>query len=450
MLTEMTLERTILRDLGDGLILRRSKPADADALGAFNASIHSDDGPDQPFEPIAIWTRDLLNGNHPTFGTGDFTIVEDTHAGKIVSTLNLISQTWAYAGIPFKVGRPELVATHPDYRYKGLVRAQFDIVHQWSAERGERVQAITGIPWFYRQFGYEMAMDLGGGRLGYVPLIPKLKEGESEPFRVRPATEADLSFMMDIYAQAVKRYLVACVRDETVWRYEAFGKSEKNVNGRQFCVIESAVGEPAGFLAHQRWLWGPTFPIMLYELKPGRSWAAVTPSVLRYAQATGEAYAARDKKEPFGAFGFWLGGDHPVYRAIPDRLPRDRPPYAWYLRVPDLPGFIRHVAPALEKRLVESIVAGYSGEMKISFYRTGLRLVFEQGRLAGVESWKPKRGDDGVAAFPDLTFLQLVFGYRTLEELRYAFADCWVDTDDARAVLDALFPKQHSDVWPVA
>ena len=26
------------------------------------------------------------------------------------------------------------------------------------------VQAITGIPWFYRMFGYEMTLNLGGGR----------------------------------------------------------------------------------------------------------------------------------------------------------------------------------------------------------------------------------------------------------------------------------------------
>ncbi|HJW82738.1 MAG TPA: GNAT family N-acetyltransferase, partial [Anaerolineae bacterium] len=139
-----------------------------------------------------------------------------------------------------------------------------------------------------------------------------------------------------------------------------------------------------------------------------------------------------------------------VYHAIADRLPRERKPYAWYLRVPDLPGFIRHIAPVLEKRLAGSPVAGHTGETKISFYRTGLRLVFEKGRLTGVESWTPRRGDDGAIAFPDRTFLQMVFGYRRFDELRDAFADCWADTDEARELLIALFPRQHSDVWPVA
>ena len=74
--------------------------------------IHGEHGPD---ERIGQWTRDLLEKPHPTFGTGDFTIVEEQASGKIVSSLNLISQTWSYAGIPFKVGRPELVGTLPEF-----------------------------------------------------------------------------------------------------------------------------------------------------------------------------------------------------------------------------------------------------------------------------------------------------------------------------------------------
>jgi len=67
-----------------------------------------------------------------------------------------------------------------------------------------------------------------------------------------------------------------------------------------------------------------------------------------------------------------------------------------------------------------------------------------------VESWEPTLEDEGAAAFPDLTFLQLLFGYRTLEELDDAFADCWWETDEARALLKTLFPKQPSHVWAVS
>lgn len=53
----------------------------------------------------------------------------------------------------------------------------------------------------------------------------------------------------------------------------------------------------------------------------------------------------------------------------------------------------------------------------------------------------------GEAAFPDLIFLQLLFCYRSLEELRYAYPDCSANADDARALLPVLFPKKASNVW---
>ncbi|MCK4975408.1 MAG: GNAT family N-acetyltransferase, partial [Anaerolineales bacterium] len=174
-------DSNLLKDLGDGLVLRQATPDDAEALAEFNGKIHSDEGPDQPFEGVAVWTRDLLERPHPTFKPSDFTIVEDVSNGKIVSSLNLISQSWSYSGIEFGVGRSELVGTHPDYRGRGLVRFQYEVIHGWSAMRGEMVQAITGIPYFYRKFDYEMTLNLGGGRAGYLPDVPKLKQDEDEP-----------------------------------------------------------------------------------------------------------------------------------------------------------------------------------------------------------------------------------------------------------------------------
>jgi hypothetical protein len=444
------VSQNIIRDLGDGLILRRSTAKDAEALVAFHGDVHREPGSEEPEAYVAAWVQDLMQRTHPTFSPGDFTIVEDTRSGEIVSSLCLISQTWSYEGIPFGVGRPELVGTHPAYRRRGLVRAQFEAIHQWSADRGEAVQAITGIPWYYRQFGYEMAMTLGGSRSGYKPDVPKLKDGEAESYRVRPAGEADLPFITQVYEQGIKRYPVACVRDDDLWRYELLGRSEKNVNRQELRVIETLEKDPVGFLAHRIYPWQGRLGVWIYELKPVVSWLAVTPSVVRYLWTWGEETAAQDPKLELVQFSFALGAEHPVYQVFDKGLPRRAEPYAWYLRVADLPGFLGHIAPALEQRLAASPLVGHSGEVKISFYRSGLRLAFEQGRLETVESWQPTVEDGGNAAFPDLTFLQLLFGYRSLEELDGAYADCWTESDEARALLEALFAKQASDIWPVS
>jgi hypothetical protein len=438
-----------VEDLGDGLIMRRATPDDAEDLARFHATQQAYP-PDTYEESIYHWTFDLMGGSgrhpHPFFPASDFLIVEDTANRQIASSMGLISQVWSYSGIPFKVGQPELVSTHPDYRRKGLVRKQFDVVDRWSAERGELAQTITGIPWYYRQFGYEMAIPYGGGRAGYTPHVPPLKEGHVEPYNIRRATEADIPFMSRMLEQMSRRYQVTAVKDERQLRYELAGRGEGTLVRKVLCIIETPDAQPVGMLVHDHESVGTRLSAHVYEIGPGVSWAAVTPSVVRYMAATGRQSAQQQEGE-WNTYMFNLGSEHPAYQSLSDRLPRTIKPFAWYVRVPNIPAFVRHVGASIEERLPGSVVEGHTGEVRLNFYRTGLLLGFEAGKLARVEPWRSSRTEEGSAGFPDLTFLQLLFGFRSLEDLEYAFPDCWVRGDEVRALLNTIFPKRPSSVW---
>jgi hypothetical protein len=435
--------------LGDGLVLRLGTPADTEAVAAFNTRIllHEGDPPDI----LNSWVRDLMSGVHPTTSAADVVIVEDTDKGQIVSSTLLIPQVWSYEGIPFAVGRPELVATDPAYRRRGLVRTIFEAIHRLSAAYGHMVQGITGIPWFYRQFGYEYALPLGGARDLSIADVPALKEGEAEPHQVRPATEADIPDLMHIYRRQTAGKLVTTVIDETRWRYDltdpASGSEEK---GKFFCICNNE-GGVVGYYSTSSFLWGARMGLRGIGVAEGVSFSAVLPVVLRALKAQGEAYAAKieQKKVPLTDIRLALGAEHPVYDLFNTKLKPLLRPYGWYIRVADVPAFVRHIAPVLERRLANSAMCGYSGELLLTFYRGGLRLVFQHGRFTEAGDWRAPDTDqnwDG-AGFPPLVFLQLLFGYRSLAELRYAFPDCWAD-DEQALLLDALFPKQES--WVIS
>ncbi len=215
----------------------------------------------------------------------------------------------------------------------------------------------------------------GGGRAGYLPQIPVLKDNEQEAYRIRPAATEDLSLLASLYQRANQRYLVSVVRDEAIWRYELSGRSEENVERIVLKVIETTDGEAVGYLGHPPYNWGPSMVAVAYELKPGISYATVTPSVIRFLKKTGEAYMQADGgKDTFSSFGFWLGAEHPVYQVLKEGLPRIRKPYAWYIRIPDLVGFLNLIKPVLETRLEDSPMSGHTGEFRLTFYRSGLRL----------------------------------------------------------------------------
>lgn len=434
--------------LGDGLILRRATPTDTAAIAALNARILAEEN--EPPEIFEAWTHDLMSGRHPTNTAADFIVVEDTRTAQIVSSACLIPQVWKYEDIPFGVGRPELVVTDPAYRRRGLVRAIFGALHTLSAAQGHLVQGITGIPWFYRQFGYEYALPLMGMRTLNLTDIPGLKEGETEPFQVRPAVESDIPALLPLYQRQCAGKLVTTHIDEARWRHDLTGHSPNSLAGiRVFCVCDQT-GTVVGYFSTGVLPWQGRLTVWEVITAAGESLRAVLPSVTRALKTQAESFSTGGGGQNITGLRFALGEAHPFYEAFDAKLGPFQPPYAWYVRVADVPGFIRRIAPVLERRLADSVMTGYSGELKMSFYRGGLRLGFERGRLSEAAGWQPPDSDhswDG-AGFPPLVFLQLLFGYRSLSELRYAFPDCWVDEEPA-LLLNALFPKRVSLVFPL-
>lgn len=434
------------KNLGNGLVLRWATPADTEELAEFNVRIHSDN-PEKPETWLAHWTEDLMRGDHPTTSASDFTVVVDENADdKIVSSMNLISQVWLYDGIPVGVGRPELVGTDSEYRRRGLVRQQFDAVHAKSAARGELVQAITGIPWYYRQFGYGMALDLGGGRDFLWDQPGNDKAVEEEAYQIRPAVVADWPILQTLYEAHNRGSLLSRARDEASWRYELTIPHPTSMYARHFYLVETAAPNPQPVAYVEYNQWGKSYSVRELGVLPGHSWRAVGLFLTRYFKKLADELKEEEKKQLRGVY-FGLSRGHPIYEALGRQLEEQRRPYAWYIRVPDLPAFLRHITPVLEKRLANSVLAGYSGTCRVNLYRQQFTLVFENGKLTEVGTYEAKTVDDGDIQFPGTTLLQLVFGQASLDELNTIHPDCFSRQPEPAILFNILFPKRPS--WVV-
>jgi len=449
------------RDLGDGLVLRWSTAEDTERLAEFYSWVFRDTAQSPQNTRIIVWVRDMMSGRHPLIGPTDFALVENTHEGtpaNIVAATCLLSQTWRYADLRIPIGRPEIVATNPDYRRRGLIRAIFELIHARSEARGDLAQEITGIPFYYRQFGYEYALDLGGSHEVFLSDIPSLKDGEPERFTLRPATLGDIPALMRYEQAETAPYLLSTAIGEDYWRWLL--DPEQGVNPEDAEVwrtyllemlTDGAVSERrvVGHVYMARERWDKGIPIFGCYTEPGISLVAAVPSLLReIARVAADLPARAEAPALPSRISFMPGTQHPIYAALGTLASIGEPPHATYVRVPNLPAFLRHIAPVLERRLAESPMSGHSGETHIDFYRGGLRLAFEQGILIAAEDWQMPVWGMRNAGFPPLVFLQLLFGYRSLAELRYAFPDVR-SADETTTLLNILFPKQPSSVGPL-
>ncbi len=441
------------RDIGNGLVMRWSTAEDTERIANLHGMVHRDAAEEPPNLTAMRVIRRLMNGDHPFMGSHDFAVIEDTSRERkpVVACTCLWKQTWTYEGIAFSVGRPEMVATDVAYRNRGLVRTLFELVHERSEAEGDLVQAITGISYFYRQFGYEYALELEDRRTIPLALIPKAKEGAPEPLALREATTSDIPEIAALYNRRRANSIVSESITYKQWLYEIESwKAHPHLgHSLQFQMIVNAGGRTVGFVALDSNLRSKELGVWLMEFAEGVNVQAAEPSVLRALSTYGLSLElVRPDVPPLSEINCYLGSTHPIYEVLGHALQQATdPPYAWYVRVKDLPAFLLHIAPALEKRLATSPVVGHTGEIRLDFYRGGLRMVFEQGRLTGAESWRvPLYGANASGGFPPLVFLQLLFGHRSIEALRHAFPDVWV-SEEARPVLKALFPTRPSFVF---
>lgn len=187
------------KDLRDGLILRslsEGVQSDADNVAQFFVDIFAEDG-DEDAPILLPWIHDLMRDDHPNMNLDYIWVVVDpAKEDQIVSSVMLIPQAWHYDDIVLSVGRVELVATHKDYRRRGLVRQQMEVAHELSTQLGHHLQSITGIGHYYRRFGYAMAVDLGTEMQMPVTSIPTLKPDQEAKYTLRPAHTDDIESIL--------------------------------------------------------------------------------------------------------------------------------------------------------------------------------------------------------------------------------------------------------------
>ena len=443
------------QQLRDGLILRSiSEGVESDRanMGKFYAEVFGEEG-EEDAPALEGWTHDLLSDEHPQTTADDFWVVVDpAKEDKIVSAVLLIPQTWSYYGVQLGMGRVELVATHKDYRHRGLVRALFDAAHARSAELGHVMQGVTGIPHYYRRFGYTMAVDLGGRARMPMAVVPKRKDDEKPKYTFRRATDADIPNLLKWDEGFRRKFTLSTVYNADMWRFELNHRSKGTPMYKHVHIISNQSGEDVGYIVLQASDYWSMTRCSSYVLDRKASYLDTIDDVLRYMKSFAENYYADHEKDAPNLLGF---DDNmpPVFNRMVTKMGHSRTYetlYAWYLRVPDLPKLIKTIAPVLEKRLEDSDVNGYTGNLSVhSFSKTATTIKFENGCITDVTEdvlhpeWKAD------AAFPNHTFLNVLFGHRSPDELVRTLPEVFVNRK-ATVLFDALFPLHPSSILPIA
>lgn len=415
-------EPPLRQDIGDGLIMRTTADrADLERVAKGGGLIHG--------VGVEAMVRNLFL-HHPNTSGRDLIFVEDTASGEVASSLCVIPWSLHYEGVALPAGEMGCVWTLPAYRRRGLVRRQVEFFNQRLRERGCLLSHIQGIPYYYRQFGYEYALPLEGGLRLTLREAPTI---EVSGFTFRAAGKDDLPTLMRLYDEAAQDLAIHTVRDEAIWHYLLTRTADSDMECADW-LIEDSKGTAVGYFRLPKLHFGDE--LMVSEV-----------SRLSHDAALATLDHLRMLAERAGAPGIRLNvpATCALTRAARPFTMHDGSTYSWQIMVPDMTALLRALAPVLERRIATSAFAGLTQDVEICLYRETIALRFHEGRLEVANLGFQERGP---IAFPPLQFVPLLLGQRSWDEQKRAYPDVYV-APSHRLLVETLFPKLSAFLYTV-
>lgn len=336
----------------------------------------------------------------------------------ILSTAAIFPGRLRFGDVTMVAGTIEFVATREDAEGRGLVRRLFDEIHRTASSRGEMVQWIVGITYFYRKFGYEYAIPVDGMHLFPVGGAPEMPAGWS----VRAARAEEIEMIVaaqESYAGAADVSITA-----TKWLWETYRRSPSY----QVVVAEGPKERGYG---------------RIYAWEDDRYLTDIVVQSADAAAALANA-AGDDGQSDLSILS------RPAARPYLDQLAPWTPSGdAYYLRVDDPVALLEAIRPVLDRRLAAA--DNLEGDALISLYGSSIRFTYGNRRIGPVrrEGAVPgpiSEGGSGVA--PD-RIVSLILGPLGAAGLAELHPD--VNLGEQADLMRALFPPQTCDVhsWVV-
>ncbi|KAF9911954.1 hypothetical protein EC991_001401 [Linnemannia zychae] len=458
-------DRSKVIDIGDGLIMRWSTKADTDNVvqlvgDSFRwltlGDPHPEDDIPGPNELLKAGVRRLLSGKTSVMTEHDYALVEDTNnkaKGKnpIVACVSLHEVPAYYGSVQLVFGKPELIATEPSYRNKGLIRRlMYEMIHPASEAQGHVLQFIPGIQYFYRQFGYEYGLTpLPSLKIDSLALLPPLSSSsQKEPYPIRLATQADIPFLTRLSENPFQHLnppqaAVGTRYTRDYWQYAVhdapLDRQSRFDADRQIFIITDGEGDgkAIGLVNMAHIFFGAT--VEAFALDDGAHYVDVGYSALRQlfafakerqaenakaledfknkkkqqesepASATEQATAAAAALEaapvvaPPQSLSLGLHPNHPLIQLLGNRVKPQNlsatgtqlPGFRLYTRINSYPLFLHAVRSELESRLAANLATNsISCRLRLDFFRKvegnsakGLEIVIEKGQLVKIHDW---------------------------------------------------------------
>ncbi len=355
--------------------------------------------------------------NHQGMTGEDYFMVKQGDTA--VAGLVLIPQRWSIDGAEFKVAEMGCVGTHPEYRRRGLQRILNKEFDEYVAEKGYDLCVLAGIPYFYRQFGYQYAVELD-----YLTAIDLDRLPSETNFTTRPFEQKDIDAAQMLLEETQREYMVYSIRAKEIWIMQ----QETGTYGAE-PFKATVIMDGDRLVAYYRW-WPEKEEktLTIRELAQHGDMSTQIAAIIRQDAEKQGLKKLKTKLSHRDAFSKYLKG-------LGAEMNK---PYAWQVKLVNPKRFLEKLGPVLEKRLENSEFKGLTDELRMNFWKYAVAVRFMEGRLVSVEEVPEAKRILGMNPYASI---QLFLGYHTREELEYMNPDFYIRGGYDK-LIDTLFPRK--------
>jgi predicted N-acetyltransferase YhbS len=359
-------------------------------------------------------------------------IAEEKRTGHIVSAFALIPWTWKFAGIKVNVAEMGIVGTQEKHRNRGLIRTLNIEFDKTIKEEGFDCAVIQGIAGFYHQFGYYYAVPLEN-HINLPPhLIPDQKNSDTYSFRL--AGEKDIPFLMEQDTIYRSCYGISCLRGEAHWKY-LLTNSRNTIYGSEFWIMEPGDGGDTYY-----------FRVPGYGFGKGLIVSECSESITPRAMESLLSFCKKkaiERKKPYIRVN--LHNESTLGKMAISMGTEEGTPYAWQIKIQDIPRFLIKIATLFEKRLKDSCFRNFTGKLRLDFFKTKIDCLWEKGKLKAVTEAEGE--SEWIFHINTDLFPPLCLGHRTQKELRTNRPDIFPNSGKCGLLIDTIFPRMKSWIY---
>ena len=426
---------TDIMNLPDGFEFRIVQTdEEVDELLNFHSIVHPDDDTGE-------LTRQI--DHLPGFSKEMNYYIRDLDKDLIVSALNSIPGIWNYEDIPLQNLELGWVGTLKEYRRRGfnrLLQTHFDSV----LFNGKYdISTIQGIPYYYRQFGYDFVIPMDRTvwtRTNQIPPFDTKKPPEYMKLKIRLAEKKDIPAMMELFDEHNRDLLVYVPRTKELWEIQEKFKRQFENEFLTYVVIDGS--KIIGYFRIVKKI--------NKDRSPNKSTMTVIESsispfngVLRVLQFL-YAEAVQDDISLIGS----LGPSFNTLSKVMENLGGiGKPWWKYQVRIPNMVTFLQKISPVLERRLLGTMFEGLTYDVIMNTFQNCYSLKFVDGKITDVSDLGPQQVNANQAfRAPPNDFARLVLGAYSIKEIEQNNID-FIVRGDVRLIAETLFPKLESAIY---